>query len=53
MTLLFYEARYSSHSLPAGARQDAERALEAISADLQAQAAVSPQADPAVGTAAS
>jgi hypothetical protein len=40
LTLLFYEARYSSHELPAGARQDAERALEAISADLQADAAV-------------
>jgi hypothetical protein len=53
LTLLFYEARYSSHSLPAGARQDAERALEAISADLQAQAAVRPQADTAVGMAAS
>jgi hypothetical protein len=53
LTLLFYEARYSSHELPAGARQDAERALEAISADLQAQATVSRQADTAVRMAAS
>jgi hypothetical protein len=53
LTLLFYEARYSSHELPAGARQDAERALGAISADLQADATVSRQADAAVGMAAS
>jgi hypothetical protein len=53
LTLLFYEARYSSHELLPGARQDAERALEAISADLQAQAPVSRQADAAVGMAAS
>jgi hypothetical protein len=53
LTLLFYEARYSSHDLPAGARQDAERALEAISADLQADVTVSRQAEAAVGVAAS
>lgn len=53
LTLLFYEARYSSHELPAGARQDAERALEAISADLQADATAGRQADAAVGMAAS
>jgi hypothetical protein len=34
LTLLFYEARYSTHELPAQARQDAMQALEAISADL-------------------
>lgn len=40
LTLLFYEARYSSHELPAQARQDAVQALEAISADLQQGAGV-------------
>jgi hypothetical protein len=53
LTLLFYEARYSSHELPPGARQDAERALEAISADLQADATAGRQANAAVGMAAS
>jgi Domain of unknown function (DUF4129) len=41
LTLLFYEARFSTHELPAGARQDAVRALEAISAELQSGAGVS------------
>jgi len=49
LTLLFYEARYSSHELPAGAREDAERALEAISADLRPDATAGGQADAAVG----
>ena len=53
LTLLFYEARYSSHDLPAGAREDAERALEAISADLQADAKAGRQPDAPVGMAAS
>ena len=53
LTLLFYEARYSSHELPARARQDAVRALETISADLQSHASVSRQADAAAGLAAS
>jgi hypothetical protein len=35
LTALFYEARYSSHALPATARDEAVRALDAISADLE------------------
>ncbi len=34
LTALFYEARYSSHALPAAARDEAVRALDAISAEL-------------------
>lgn len=34
LTALFYEARYSSHALPATARDEAGRALDAISAEL-------------------
>jgi hypothetical protein len=34
LTALFYEARYSSHALPATARDEAARALDAISAEL-------------------
>jgi len=40
---LFYEARYSSHELPAQARKDALGALGTISADLETGAHVSPQ----------
>jgi len=43
LTLLFYEARYSTHDLPAQARQDAMDALEAISADLRQGAGVAGQ----------
>jgi hypothetical protein len=53
LTLLFYEARYSSHELPAGAREDAERALEAISADLHADAVAGRQTDAPAGMATS
>ena len=35
LTGLFYEARFSSHLLPASARDDARQALEAISAELR------------------
>jgi hypothetical protein len=35
LTGLFYEARFSSHLLPASAKDDARRALEAISAELR------------------
>jgi hypothetical protein len=35
LTGLFYEARFSSHLLPAGAKDDARQALEAISAELR------------------
>jgi hypothetical protein len=35
LTALFYEARYSSHALPATARDAAVRALDAISAELE------------------
>jgi len=38
LTQLFYEARYSTHELPAEAKEEARRALEAISADLQPRA---------------
>jgi Domain of unknown function (DUF4129) len=34
LTALFYEARYSSHALPASARDEAAEALDAISAEL-------------------
>ncbi|MGH3300931.1 MAG: DUF4129 domain-containing protein [Streptosporangiaceae bacterium] len=34
LTALFYEARYSSHALPATARDEAVRSLDAISAEL-------------------
>ena len=34
LTALFYEARFSSHALPATARDEADRALDAISAEL-------------------
>jgi hypothetical protein len=34
LTALFYEARYSSHTLPGTARDEAIRALDAISAEL-------------------
>jgi hypothetical protein len=34
LTALFYEARFSSHSLPATARDDASQALDEISAEL-------------------
>jgi Domain of unknown function (DUF4129) len=34
LTVLFYEARYSSHALPASARDEAVRALDEISAEL-------------------
>jgi hypothetical protein len=38
LTALFYEARYSSHALPATARDDALEALDAISAELARRA---------------
>jgi hypothetical protein len=34
LTALFYEARYSSHALPASARDEAAQALDEISAEL-------------------
>jgi hypothetical protein len=34
LTQLFYEARFSSHALPATAKDEAREALDAISADL-------------------
>lgn len=53
LTLLFYEARYSSHELPPGARQDAMRALKAISAELQSAASVRRPLDAAAARAPS
>lgn len=44
LTDLFYQARFSTGALPDGARQTALRALDAISADLQAATASRPQA---------
>ena len=38
LTALFYEARYSSHDLPAAARDEAVQALDAISAELARRA---------------
>ena len=38
LTGLFYEARFSSHRLPASAKDDARQALEAISAELRGTA---------------
>jgi Domain of unknown function (DUF4129) len=38
LTVLFYEARYSSHALPATARDEAVEALDAISAELAGRA---------------
>jgi hypothetical protein len=35
LTVLFYEARYSTHELPAAARDSARQALDEISADLR------------------
>jgi hypothetical protein len=37
LTALFYEARYSSHALPASARDEAVQALDEISAELANQ----------------
>jgi hypothetical protein len=51
LTTLFYEARYSSHELPPGARDDARRALDAISADLQSQAKLGRPPDAAAASA--
>ncbi len=39
LTALFYEARYSTHALPRGARDSAMRALDEISADLSIEMA--------------
>jgi hypothetical protein len=43
LTGLFYEARFSSHLLPASARDDARQALEAISAELAGNASSGPE----------
>jgi hypothetical protein len=45
LTGLFYEARFSSHLLPASAKDDARQALEAISAELGGSNAAT-QSDP-------
>ena len=45
LTGLFYEARFSSHLLPAAAKDDARQALEAISAELRG-AAPAARSDP-------
>jgi hypothetical protein len=39
LTVLFYEARFSTHDLPDGAKDDARQALDAISAELAGHAA--------------
>jgi hypothetical protein len=38
LTRLFYEARFSSHSMPAAAKDTARQALDAISGELAGQA---------------
>lgn len=50
LTVLFYEARFSSHALAATARDDARHALDAISAELAGHAASGPAAMAAEGT---
>ncbi len=52
LTALFYEARYSSHALPAAARDEAVRALDAISAELARRSEVSGPAGAAAQGAA-
>ena len=42
LTALFYEARFSSHPLPASARTAAERALSELAASLRTPAAAGP-----------
>jgi hypothetical protein len=50
LTALFYEARFSSHAVPPGARDQAEQALSAISAELAGRAATAAAAQaPAAG----
>jgi flagellar biogenesis protein FliO len=46
LTALFYEARYSSHAMPATARDEAVRALDDISAELTRRADSSPVSSP-------
>ena len=42
LTVLFYEARYSTHGLPGTVKDDAREALDAISAELAGRAAAEP-----------
>jgi hypothetical protein len=42
LTVLFYEARFSTHDLPDGAKDNARQALDAISAELASKAAGDP-----------
>lgn len=42
LTVLFYEARFSTHDLPGTARDDARHALDAISAELARHAPADP-----------
>ncbi len=51
LTALFYEARFSSHQLPGSAKDDATRALDAISAELRAPAPERPAAQAAAAPA--
>jgi hypothetical protein len=51
LTSLFYEARYSSHALPATARDEAARALDVISAELARRDDGGPLASTAAGAA--
>jgi len=46
LTALFYEARYSSHVLPAAARDEAVSALDAISAELARRENTGPVSSP-------
>lgn len=42
LTVLFYEARFSSHPLPASSKTEAQRALSELAASLAAPAAAAP-----------
>jgi hypothetical protein len=49
LTELFYEARFSTHPLPPGAKDAARQAMDAISAELAGRADPPPAGEPAPG----
>jgi hypothetical protein len=51
LTALFYEARFSSHPLPASSKTAAQQALSEMAASLRARAAATPAAAGPAGTA--
>jgi len=52
LTVLFYEARFSSHPLPASSKTEAQQALSELAASLAAPAAAAPGAPGAPGQVA-